>query len=175
MADVGTPHPDEIVQGFWQNFLQKMYCQSQSNPDSHISAILLLLLEKARYPTLAINIQHLGPKQWTVTSKQAIDCNHGAGCLPCLSCRCSTAYHQWVDQGFQALCCDLWTLPLQQTVPLHILAQKVVHIESHLLEVDDLTGSSNPMAGVALLAEFDPFPLLQHKIRLLGKLSPNHL
>jgi hypothetical protein len=49
------------------------------------------------------------------------------------------------------------------------LAHKGVNTISQLLEVNDLTGTLTSTAIAALLTELAPFPLLQHKIRLLVK------
>jgi hypothetical protein len=53
-----------------------------------------------------------------------------------------------------------------------LLAQKAVHTVSQLLEIDDLRGWLTFLAGAALLAELDPFSLLQHNIRLLVQAIP---
>jgi hypothetical protein len=40
MGGLGIPHPDEIINGVRQNFLQKIYRQYCQQPTAHLPAIL---------------------------------------------------------------------------------------------------------------------------------------
>jgi hypothetical protein len=67
MGSFGIPHPDETIQGFRQNLIQKMYKKHRLQPTAHLPSILAGLLYQANIPGLQEHIQWLGPKQWRVT------------------------------------------------------------------------------------------------------------
>ncbi len=75
MGGLGIPHPDEIIQGFRQNLLQKISKQTRSNPNAHLPRILAGLLVKANRPSLDEHIQYLGPKQWKSTGNREPNTN----------------------------------------------------------------------------------------------------
>jgi hypothetical protein len=62
MGGLGIQHPDEIVQGFQLNLLQKIHKQGRTHPTSNLPTILTGLLARANRPSLADHIQHLGPR-----------------------------------------------------------------------------------------------------------------
>jgi hypothetical protein len=64
MGGLGIPHPDEIIQGFRQNLLQKISKQARNNPNAHLPRTLAGLLTRANRPSLDEHIQYLGPKLW---------------------------------------------------------------------------------------------------------------
>jgi hypothetical protein len=63
MGGLGIPHPDETIQGFRQNLIQKIFRQNRNNPAAHLPTILAGLLARANRPGLAKHIQYFGPKQ----------------------------------------------------------------------------------------------------------------
>jgi hypothetical protein len=63
MGGLGIPHPDETIQGFRQNLIQKIYKQHRRNPAAHLPSILAGLLVRANRPSLEEHIQQFGPKQ----------------------------------------------------------------------------------------------------------------
>ncbi len=70
MGGLGIPHPDEIIQGFHQNLIQRIVKQSRINPAACLPRILAGLLTRANRPCLEEHIQSLGPKQWRSTGNR---------------------------------------------------------------------------------------------------------
>jgi hypothetical protein len=58
MGGLGIPHPDETIQGFRQNLIQKIfYRQYWLQPAAHLPTILTGLLARANRPGLYDHIQ----------------------------------------------------------------------------------------------------------------------
>jgi hypothetical protein len=70
MGGLGIRHPDETIQGFRQNLIQKIFRQHQLHPAAHLPAILTGLLARANRPSLSDHIQQFGPKQWRITGNR---------------------------------------------------------------------------------------------------------
>ncbi len=101
MGGLGIPHPDEIIQGFRQNLLQKISKQIRSNPNAHLPRILAGLLVRANRPSLDEHIQYLGPKQWKSTGNRIQPWNrmlglafHAVADLPALYETSRESWHQ---------------------------------------------------------------------------------
>ena len=67
MGGLGIPHPDETIQGFQQNLLQKIYRKNRTDPTANPSSILLGLLDRANRCNLEDHVHRLGPVQWRRT------------------------------------------------------------------------------------------------------------
>ncbi len=79
MGGLGIPHPDEIIQGFRQNLIQRIAKQSRNNPAACLPRILAGLLTRAHRPCLEEHIQSLGPQQWRSTGNRIQPWNHMLG------------------------------------------------------------------------------------------------
>jgi hypothetical protein len=56
MGGLGIQHPDENIQGFQLNFLQKIHKQGRAHPAGNLSSILTGLLDRANRLSLAEHI-----------------------------------------------------------------------------------------------------------------------
>jgi hypothetical protein len=79
MGGLGIQHPDEIIQGFQLNLLQKIYKQGRVHPAGSLPTILTGLLARANRPSLAEHILRLGPKQWRITGQRLLPWNRLMG------------------------------------------------------------------------------------------------
>ncbi len=72
MGGLGIPHPDETIQGFRQNLIQKIYRQHRQNPAAHLPIILAGLLARANRPGLSDHIQQFSGcgEQWRITGNR---------------------------------------------------------------------------------------------------------
>ncbi len=72
-------HPDEIIQGFQLNLLQKIHKQGRTHPARKLPSILTGLLARANRPFLAEHILRLGLKQWKITGQRLLPWNRLLG------------------------------------------------------------------------------------------------
>ncbi len=79
MGGLGIQHPDEIIQGFQLNLLQKIHKQGRAQPAGNLPSILTGLLARANRPSLAEHILRLGPKQWKITGQRLLPWNRLLG------------------------------------------------------------------------------------------------
>ncbi len=66
----GYSTPGEIIWGFQQNLIQKIYKKGLHTPTASLPSILLGLLDWANRPILDYHIKCLGPKQWQCTGNK---------------------------------------------------------------------------------------------------------
>jgi hypothetical protein len=75
MGGLGIQHPDEIIQGFQLNLLQKIHKQGRAHLAGNLPSILTGLLDRANRPSLAEHILRFGPKQWKITGQRLMPWN----------------------------------------------------------------------------------------------------
>jgi hypothetical protein len=79
MGGLGIQHPDEIIQGFQLNLLQKTDKQGRAHPAGNLPSSLSGLLDRANRPSLAEQILCLRPKQWKITGQKLMPWNRLLG------------------------------------------------------------------------------------------------
>jgi hypothetical protein len=170
MGGLGIPHPDEIIQGFRQNLLQKISKQARRDPNAHLPRILAGLLVRANRPSLDEHIQYLGPKQWMSTGNRLQQWNRMLGlafhAVAALLAAYETSRESWHGAAIAGHSSFSKIFPLSSS-EISILCDNNVCTVSQLLEVNDLTGRLTTDENTALLAQLAAYPHLQHKIRLL--------
>jgi hypothetical protein len=170
MGGLGIPHPDEIIQGFRQNLLQKIFKQNRNNPTAHLPRILAGLLARANRPSLDVHIQCLGPKQWRSTENRLQPWNRMLGlafhAMADLLATYETSRESWHAAAIAGHSNFSKVFPLS-IGEMSILRNNNVYTVSQLLEVNDLTGRLTIDENMLLLAQLADYPRLQHKLRLL--------
>jgi hypothetical protein len=170
MGGLGIPHPDEIIQGFRQNLIQRIVKQSRNNPTSCLPRILAGLLTRANRPCLEEHIQTLGPKQWRITGNRIQVWNRMLGlaflAVADLLATYETSREFWHAAAIAGHSNFSKVFPLSNGEKT-ILRDRQVFLVSQLLEVNDLTGRLTVDKNVILLTSLVNFPHLQHKLRLL--------
>jgi hypothetical protein len=170
MGGLGIPHPDEIIQGFRQNLIQKIVKQSRNNPASCLPRILAGLLARANRPSLEEHIQSLGPKQWRSTGNRILPWNRMLGlafvAVADLLVTYETSREFWHAAAIAGHSSFSMVFPLSNG-ERSILRDQQIFSVSQLLEVNDLTGRLTVDENAALLTGLANFPHLQHKLRLL--------
>jgi hypothetical protein len=143
MGGLGIPHPDETIQGFRQNLIQKIYRQHRQNPAAHLPTILAGLLAKANRPGLAEHIQFFGPRQQRSTGNRLQPWNrliglafHSVADLLATYETLRDSWHAAAIAGHSSFS-KLFPLSVGE---MAILRDRNVHTVSQLLEVNDLTG-----------------------------------
>ncbi len=170
MGGLGIPHPDETIQGFRQNLIQKIFKQHRNNPAAHLPTILDGLLTRANRPGLAEHIQYFGPKQWRSTGDRLQPWNQLIGlafhAVADLLAAYETSRDFWNATAIDGHSSFSKLFPLW-VGEMSILRDRNVYTVSKLLEVNDLTGRLTVEENSLLLAELAVYPHLQHKLRLL--------
>jgi hypothetical protein len=170
MGGLGIPHPDEIIQGFRQNLIQKIVKQARNNPTAYMPRILAGLLNRANRPCLEEHIQTLGPKQWRITGNRIQLWNRMLDlaflAVADLLATYETSREFWHAAAIAGHSNFSKVFPLSNGERA-ILRDRQVFSVSQLLEVNDLTGRLTVDENAALLTSLANFPHLQHKLRLL--------
>jgi hypothetical protein len=170
MVGLGIPHPDEIIQGFRQNLIQRIVKQARNNPTACLPRILAGLLIRANRPCLEEHIQTLGPKQWKITGNRIQPWNRMLGlaflAVADLLATYETSREFWHAAAIAGHSNFSKVFPLSNGERT-ILRDHQVFSVSQLLEVNDLTGRLTVDENVAILTSLANFPHLQHKLRLL--------
>jgi hypothetical protein len=173
MGGLGIPHPNETIQGFRQNLIQKIFRQHRQNPAAHLPTILADLLARANRPGLAEHIQYFGPKQWRSTGNRLQPWNRLMGlvfhAVADLLATYETSRDSWHAAAIAGHSSFTKLFPLSAG-ERSILRDKNVYTVSHLLEVNDLTGCLTVEENSQLFADLTVYPHLQHKLRLLLRL-----
>ena len=68
MGGLGIQPPENTVQGFQQNLIQKLYKRINQPQGSLLPDILSKLLQRSNRPTLVDHVERLGPEQWNKTA-----------------------------------------------------------------------------------------------------------
>jgi hypothetical protein len=169
MGGLGIQHPDEIVQGFQLNLLQKIHRQGRMNPTLNLPTILSGLLTRANRPSLADHIQHLGPKQWRITGQRLLPWNRLMGLafhsVATLLASSETTRDLWHTAAINGHTNFSKVFPLTFAEG-RLLVERGILTVSQLLEVNDLTGRLSTDENRALFEDLTVFPHLQHKLRL---------
>ncbi len=169
MGGLGIQHPDEIIQGFQLNLLQKIYKQGRMHPAGNLPIILTGLLARANRPSLAQHILRLGPQQWRITGRRLLLWNRLMG-LAFRSVATLLASHEttrdlWHNAAINGHTNFSKVFPLSSAEGT-LLADREILTVSQLLEINDLTGRLTTYENRALFEELAIFPHLQHKLRL---------
>jgi hypothetical protein len=169
MGGLGIRHPDETIQGFQLNLLQKIYKQGRAHPAGNLPSILTVLLARANRPSLAEHILRLGPKQWKITGQRLLPWNRLLGLAfhsaAALLASYETTRDLWHTAAINGLTnfSKVFLLSFAEGV---LLADREILTVSQLLEINDLTGPLTTDENRALFEERAIFPHLQHKLRL---------
>jgi hypothetical protein len=143
MGGLGIPHPDEIIQGFRQNLVQKIVKQARNTPNAYMPRILAGLLIRANRPCIEEHIQTLGPKQWRITGNRILPWNRMFGlaflAVADLLATYETSREFWHAAAIAGHSNFSKVFPLS-TGERNILRDCQVYSVSQLLEVNDLTG-----------------------------------
>ena len=70
MGGLMIPHPKEVVIGFQQNLVQRIYQKNILGIPSQLPMLLDTLLARVNRPPLHIHVQQLGPAQWQLTGNK---------------------------------------------------------------------------------------------------------
>jgi len=70
MGGLMIPHPKEIVTGFQQNLIQRIFQKNTLGIPSQLPLLLDTLLARVNRPPLHCHVQQLGPVQWQLTSNK---------------------------------------------------------------------------------------------------------
>jgi hypothetical protein len=169
MGGLGIQHPDEIIQGFQLNLLQKIHRQGRTNPALNLPTILSGLLTRANRPSLADHIHHLGPKQWRITGQRLLPWNRLLGLafqsVATLLASSETTRDLWHTAAVHGHSNFSKVFPLTHAEG-RLLVERGILTVSQLLEVNDLTGRLSTDENRALFEDLTAFPHLQHKLRL---------
>jgi hypothetical protein len=169
MGGLGIQHPDEIIQGFQLNLLQKIHRQGRTNPALNLPTILSGLLTRANRPSLADHIHHLGPKQWRITGQRLLPWNRLLGLafhsVATLLASSETTRDLWHTAAVHGHSNFSKVFPLTHAEG-RLLVERGILTVSQLLEVNDLTGRLSTDENRALFEDLTVFPHLQHKLRL---------
>ncbi len=144
MGGLGIQHPDEIIQGFQLNLLQKIHKQGMAHPAGNLPSILTGLLARANRPSLAEHILRLGPKQWKITGQRLMPWNKLLGIAfhsaAALLASYETTRDLWHTAAINGHTNFSKVFPLSVTEG-GVLADRGIFTVSQLLEINDLTGS----------------------------------
>jgi hypothetical protein len=169
MGRLGIQHPDEIIQGFQLNLLQRIHKQGRAHPAGNLPSILTGLLDRANRPSLAEHILRLGPKQWRITGQRLMLWNRLLGFAFHSAAALLASYETTTDLWHTAAINGHTNL--SKVFPLSVteggmLADRGLYTVSQLLEINDLTGRLTTEENRALFEDLAIYPHLQHKLRL---------
>jgi hypothetical protein len=170
MGGLGIPHPDETIQGFRQNLIQKIYKQHRRNPAAHLPSVLAGLLARANRPRLEEHLQQFGPRQWRSRGNRLQPWNRLLGlafhAVADLLATYETSRDSWHAAAIAGHSSFSKLFPLS-VGEMATLKNRNIYTVSQLLEVNDLTGRLTVKENRLLLADLSVYPQLQHKLRLL--------
>ncbi len=166
MDGLGIPHPDEMIRGFQQDLLLKIYKKGHQTSTASLPSILLGLLYSGNQPTLDHHIKWKRTGNKLKSWKQLLGLSFHSVADIFLLAAYETDRDTWDCTAINGHSSFSKLFALSE-IEGQLLAQKGIYIASHIIEVDDLFGRLTTNENRPLRADLAPFPMLQHKLRVL--------
>lgn len=173
MGGLSIQTVENTVQGFQQNLIQKIYKKTnQPAGDSLLPNILSKLLLRVNRPTLEDHVERLGAEQWNITAtrlhtrnKMFAQAFKAVATLQTLYEVDRDGWHHAVIYGYTRAS-KLFPFT---AVEAALFRYWDIIVVSQLYNTNYLTRMLDRTENAALANRIQQYPLLKHKLQLLGK------
>jgi len=170
MGGLGIQPPENTVQGFQQNLIQKLYKKINDPQGSLLPDILSKLLQRSNRPNLLDHVERLGPEQWIKTAARLQPKNmmlaHSFRSVATLLALYETDKDAWHHAAIVGHSKASKLFPFTSAEIIQLQEWDVI-VVSQLFNINDLTGMIERTENVALMNRVQHLPLLKHKLQLL--------
>jgi hypothetical protein len=162
-------HPKDTSAGLRLNLIQKCYRKIAAGQETMFTRILEELLRQKGRPSLTTHVDILGPMEWKKTADKLLSKNRMLG----MAFQSMADYLETLEDSSE----DWHLAPIRghskfsKLLPLYPAEAATLEVQrkitvSQLFDIH-LSGRIDKVISQELLAELAPFPMLQHKLRLL--------